>query len=254
MAIVKLNEYKISQKDGKITSVNAPTMVDALQTEMFGVKESPVTQACLVQENVATLVSAEEQKKEVELEVGFDGEFRSVGAFPTSASVHVGDKIRLTFLNKDANFKLTIESISVVGTDGDTPVIIAGKTELNPLQEYSFEFTVPALSDNALTNHIHVTANCSWQTEDTVTATATAAVGSPTADGCFVYPDVLEVKRTGESWLLSGLAVAKGNWTFKHWEINKREISTNAILADTITTDLLLEAKQHGVLAVFEEQ
>lgn len=202
------NAYRISHENGSIEDINALNLVQALENMEIPETESPVIQTYLIKKGVRTLVESEKT------EVLFNAIVAENGggsiATPATGRIHVGDMIQLKAIPartyEFVNWKLNGEVIST-------------ETTLN--------FTIPELPegiDTAVFTATFKFADVNW--------TAEVEPAEATSAGCLAFPSSGTTEANGDTELL---AVAKGDYTFDHWELNGQSISDNELLQTTVT-------------------
>ena len=225
MQIKKLNAYRITHKNGKIESINAENLIQALENTEQTELQSPVIQTFMVKEGIATVM--EELPPEILFSAVITGGQGSL-ATPESGKIHVGDVISLKAIPA-RNY--VFESWSRNG------VVISNEAT------FLYEMTPLAPNeDTAVFTANFVSAPVEW--------TSVVSPEEATGAGCVAFP----ASGTAEAGSdLSLIAVAKTGYVFDHWERNGESIGTNEILETTVAP--LAEGEESAVyVAVFTEE
>lgn len=206
MQTKKLSTYRMTHFNGDSEAINAESLEQALQYMETTEEESPVVSAVRTATDIATVV--QDDPKPVIMTVVTNDVSPANVATPSSANVHAGDQITLKAIPaKNYKLKAWKRNNEVIST------------------EASFVFLVPDVEDEAIViQAVFELADVAWTTE--------VEPAEATGDGCLAFP---ASGMTSANEELELLAVAKGDYTFDHWERNGVSVGTNELLQTTAT-------------------
>lgn len=203
-----VNAYRITHKNGKIEDINATSLVQALENMEVPESESAIIQTFLMKEGVRTLIEDEPT------EVTFTAIVAENGggsiATPATGRIHVGDMVQMKAVPA-RGYEFVSWSLNGEEISKDETINLVMPEPLEGIDTAVFTATFK-LSD------------ISWRTEVEPSEASTA--------GCVSFPASGVSEANAEA---SFIAVAKGGFTFDHWELNGESISTNELLTTTVT-------------------
>jgi len=203
-----VNAYRITHKNGKIEDINATSLVQALENMEVPETESAIIQTFLIKEGIRTLIEDEPT------EVTFTAIVAENGggsiATPATGRIHVGDMVQMKAVPA-RGYEFVSWSLNGEEISKDATINLVMPEPLEGIDTAVFTATFK-LSD------------VSWRTEVEPSEASTA--------GCVSFPASGVSEANTEA---SFIAVAKGGFTFDHWELNGESISTNELLTTTVT-------------------
>ena len=220
MQIKKLATYRLTHFNGESEVINAESMEQALKYTEIPETESAIISAVRTAFDINTLVN--EDPREMIMTVTTSQGGASI-ATPASATVHVGDIITLKAIPaRNYRLKEWQRNNEVISTDA------------------TFAYTIPDVEDEAIVIvAVFEAAAINW--------TTSVKPEEATGEGCLAFPASGTTEANAN---LELLAVAKGTYTFDHWERNGVSIGTNELLQTTATP--LAESEDKAVYtAVF---
>lgn len=227
MRFEKMNTYRLTHYNGDVENLNAKSMEQAIENMQIAESVSAVVQAVRVADNIDTIVADIPDEVQFQCVVS-DGETESgCVATPASGTIHTGDMITLEAVPaRNYAFKAWKRNGIVISNTA------------------KFEYTMTELPDGetlAVFTAEFALAPVNWSTA--------VSPAEATGEGCVGFP----LSGTTEANAnLSVIAVAKGGYTFDHWERNGVSLGTNEIL--TTTAEPLAEGETSAVYtAVFTE-
>lgn len=222
MQIKKLATYRLTHFNGESEAINAESMEQALKYTEIPEAESAIISAVRTAFDINTLVN--EDPREMIMTVTTSQGGASI-ATPASATVHVGDIITLKAIPaRNYRLKEWQRNNEVISTDA------------------TFAYTIPDVEDEAIVIvAVFEAAAINW--------TTSVEPKEATGEGCLAFPASGTTEANAD---LELLAVAKGTYTFDHWERNGVSIGTNELLQTTATP--LAEGEDKAVYtAVFTQ-
>lgn len=203
-----VNAYRITHKNGKIEDINATSLVQALENMEVPESESAIIQTFLIKEGVRTLI--EEEPTEVTFTAIVAENGGGSIATPATGRIHVGDMVQMKAVPA-RGYEFVSWSLNGEEISKDATINLVMPEPLEGIDTAVFTATFK-LSD------------VSWRTEVEPSEASTA--------GCVSFPASGVSEANTEA---SFIAVAKGGFTFDHWELNGESISTNELLTTTVT-------------------